>query len=392
MNINLPLFRFVFDRRKKATPHTASSVELEINFGHRQRRRLSTGVKLYAGQWDDKLHAVNHPDGILINASLIEFQKYHEQIFYDMYAHGLSFSLDDYDLFTKGENKVKKKVENNVPCSFLDFMKDRINERNLRASTKATQMIAHEALCRFGKINTFESLTPANIKAFDIFLRNENPNRGQACIHNYHKRIKVYVKEAYELEYIEKNPYEHFKDVRGRHKPRKPLSSDELKSLQELPLSGKLDRIRDLFVFCCYTGLAYCDMNIFNYHRHVIVAENGMQFIDGERIKTGTNFFTPLLKPAIDILEKYDFKLPSISDQKYNDYLHVIEAKLGFNKPLTSHIARHTFATTVCLMNDIPIETLSRMLGHRHVSTTEIYAKVMNTSVKKHAQQLNNIL
>ena len=193
------------------------------------------------------------------------------------------------------------------------------------------------------------------------------------------------------LGYIPENPYNHFEDKRGRYKPRKPLTRDELEALRSLPLSGRLDRVRDLFVFCCYTGLAVADLAAFSYEQHV-VERNGMLYIDGNRIKTGTEFFTPLLKPARDILTKYDNKLPVISGQKYNDYLHVIEAKLGLKKPLTSHVARHTFATTVCLGNDIPIETVSKMLGHRHVSTTEIYAKVLQENVERAARSLDDIL
>lgn len=385
MSNNLPIIRFVFDRRKKATVSVASSVELEIYFSRNQRRRLSTGVKLYAGQWDDKLHAINRTDGILINARLTELYKRHEQVFYDMYAQGLTATWENYDLFVRGE------IKKEIPSSFLDFMQKRIDERGLRPSTKVSQIVALEALCRFGKINSFASLTSANLTEFDMFLRKENPNRSQATIHNYHKRIKVYVIEAYKLEYIDRNPYDRFKDKRGSHKPRKPLTIDELRMLRKAKLSDKLDRVRDLFIFCCYTGLAYCDMNVFDYYKDV-VSEGGMQYIDGERIKTGTGFLAPLLQPAKEILEKYNYKLPSISDQKYNDYLHVIEEKLEFRKPLTSHIARHTFATTVCLANDIPIATLSRMLGHKHISTTEIYAKVMDSSVKRCATKLNGII
>lgn len=385
MSNNLPIIRFVFDRRKKATVNVTSTVELEIYFSRNQRRRLSTGIKLYAGQWDDRLRVINRPDGILLNARLTELYKRHEQVFYDMYAQGLTVTWENYELFVKGE------IKREIPCSFLDFMHKRIEERGLRNSTKVSQLVALEALARFGKIDSFASLTAANIKEFDMFLRKEDPKRSQPTIHNYHKRIKVYVNEAYELEYIEKNPYDFFKDKRGSHKPRKPLTVEELQQLRDIELLDKLDRVRDLFVFCCYTGLAYCDMNAFDYRKDVIV-ENGMKYIDGARIKTGIGFLAPLLPPAMQILEKYNYKLPSISDQKYNDYLHVIEEKLGFHKPLTSHIARHTFATTVCLANDIPIATLSRMLGHRHVSTTEIYAKVMDSSVKRYAEKLNEIL
>lgn len=385
MSKKMPVIKFLFDRRKKATESIPASVELEIYFDRSHRKRIATDVKICLGQWDEKLHVVNRPDGLKLNARLMEIRKRQEDIFSEMYAQGIFPSIDNYDQYLSGDDRP------DLQSSFLDFMQQRIQERNLREGTKRAQQVALDALRRFGRIKTFASLTSANLYAFDMFLRNENPDRVQTTLHGYHKRIKTYANEAYKLGYISENPYDHFEDKRGRAKPRKPLTRDELEAIRSLPLSGKLDRVRDLFVFCCYTGLAVADLSAFSYERHV-VERDGMLYIDGNRIKTGTEFFTPLLNPALDILTKYDNKLPVISGQKYNDYLHVIEAKLGLRKPLTSHVARHTFATTVCLSNDIPIETVSKMLGHRHVSTTEIYAKIMKENVMKHARALNELL
>ena len=116
-----------------------------------------------------------------------------------MYAQGLTATWENYELFIKGEVK-----RNSHLLSFL--YEKRIEERGLRQSTKISQIVALEALARFGKIDSFASLTSANIAAFDIFLRTEDPKRSQATIHNYHKRIKVYVNEVYALEYIDRNP------------------------------------------------------------------------------------------------------------------------------------------------------------------------------------------
>ena len=387
MSEKLPVIKFLFDRRKKATETVPAAVEVEIYFDRSHRKRIATDVKVCLGQWDEKLHVVNRKDGMQLNARLSEVRKEQEDILSEMYAQGIAFTLDNYEAHVRGDSSDADARKG----SFLDFMRQRISERNLREGTKRTQQVALDALRRFGRIKTFASLTPANLYAFDMFLRKENPGRDQTTIHNYHKRIKVYVNEAFKLGYIDDNPYNQFEDKRGRYKPRKPLTRDELDALRVMNLTGKLDRVRDLFVFCCYTGLAVADLAAFSYERHV-VERSGMLYIDGNRIKTGTEFFTPLLKPAMDILTKYDNKLPVISGQKYNDYLHVIEAKLGLRKPLTSHVARHTFATTVCLANDIPIETVSKMLGHRHVSTTEIYAKVMQDNVERAARSLNDKL
>ena len=382
---NFPVLRFVFDRRKKASKTTPASVDLEIYFDRRHRKFIGTGVKLLPGQWDEKRHAVNRKDGLQINARLNELKKEQEEIFDEMYSQGVPYTYEGYMAFTRAGEEVKR------PPSFIDFMRQRITERNLRPGTKRTHLVALEALRRFGRIKSFESLTAANIYAFDAFLRRENAGRVQTTIYSYHKRVKVYVNEAFKLSYIKDNPYDHFDENRGRPKPRKPLTAEELRMLRETKFRSYLDKARDMFVFCCYTGLSYADMMAFDYKRHVVKID-GMEYIDGNRIKTGTEFFTPLLKPAKDVLEKYDYELPGMAMQRYNDYLHVIEARLDLRKPLTSHVARHTFATTVCLANDIPIETVSRMLGHRHVTTTEIYAKIMKENVERHARRLEKIV
>jgi len=110
------------------------------------------------------------------------------------------------------------------------------------------------------------------------------------------------------------------------------------------------------------------------------------------RIKTGTKFYTPILTPAMEILKKYDYKFTVPTVQSFNRSLKIIAELIGLKKPLTSHIARHTFATTVVLANDVPIETLSKMLGHTKVSVTQVYAKILNSSVEKHAEKLNSII
>lgn len=104
-------------------------------------------------------------------------------------------------------------------------------------------------------------------------------------------------------------------------------------------------------------------------------------------MKTGNKFFTPILGPALEVLERYDFKLPHISNQKANDYLHVIEEKMDLHKPLTFHVARHSFAT-LALAHDVPIENVARMLGHSDIKTTQIYAKILNTTVERHSEAL----
>ena len=114
---------------------------------------------------------------------------------------------------------------------------------------------------------------------------------------------------------------------------------------------------------------------------------NGFTYIDGERVKTGNAFFTPILPPAMEVLKKYKYQLPHITNQKANDYLHLIEDRLKINKPLTTHVARHSFAT-LCLSYDIPIENVARMMGHSNIRTTQVYARILKKTIERHTEAL----
>jgi len=384
MSNKTPTVRFIFNRRKTASTTTTANVELEIYFSRSKRVRINTGISVYLGEWSNEFYVVKRKDSTELNMQLANAYNEQMKVFAEISSSGKEINSGSYESY-------RKKQAPSAPKSFLSYMDKRITERKLTAGTKRQHLEALDALRRFGGINLFSTLTSENIESFDIFLRNENPERLQTTIHGYHKRIKPYIIESYKLGYIDVNPYNRFKDVRGTHRERKPLTMKELDQLRSIELPIKLARVRDLFIFCCFTGLSYVDMSLFDYNKDV-VEENGSLYIDGERLKTGTSFYTPLLSPAFDVLKQCNYKLPHMSVQKYNDYLHVIETKLDLKKPLTSHIARHTYATTVCLANGIPIEVVSRMLGHKHIATTEIYAKIMNTTVESYSDKLNSII
>ena len=142
--------------------------------------------------------------------------------------------------------------------------------------------------------------------------------------------------------------------------------------MREMKLFHKTAKVRDLFIFSAYTGLAYCDVMAFDFQT-MTVKVGDLYFIDGSRIKTGSDYFTPILSPAMAVLKKYNFKLPRISNEKANEYLHLIQARMEMRKNLTFHVARHSFAT-LALSYDIPIADISKMLGHRDIKVTQIYA------------------
>ena len=117
-----------------------------------------------------------------------------------------------------------------------------------------------------------------------------------------------------------------------------------------------------------------------------------MYRIRDERIKTGTPYNISLMDKVMNILKKYEFKLPVISNQKYNSYLKILGAFCEIKKKLTSHVARHTFATTIALANGVRIEVISKMLGHTNIQTTQLYAHIYQAEVDKEFERLNNIV
>jgi len=164
------------------------------------------------------------------------------------------------------------------------------------------------------------------------------------------------------------------------------LTANELKGIIEYTTRiERLQIVRDLFIFSCYTGIAYCDMVALTMD-NLIKGIDGRVWICSKRLKTKNVFKLPLLGPAGDIIEKYKEHprreagrlLPKLSNQKLNSYLKEIADSCTISKHLTFHMARHTFATTVMLSNGVPLETVSKVLGHTDLSTTQIYARILD--------------
>lgn len=354
------------------------NVVVYVYFNRHDRRVFNTGVKLSStSEWNGN-SVVNRSDALMLNAKIDAKRKQIEKALYAMSLNEEAFNYQNLMRHLSSNDKNKQ--------NFLSYMEERIYERDLRESTRKQHLVALDALKRFGGIRSMASVTSDAIYRFDQFLRRENKNRSQVCLHGYHKRIKPYILECVALKLIGENPYLQFKDVRGKSKERTPLSENEVQKLRSAELPKSLAQARDLFIFCCYTGLAYVDMQGFVYDRHIVERDNRL-YIVGYRQKTDERFYTPLLPPAREVLERYGNKLPNISNQKYNLFLHAIEARLGFSTPLTSHVARHTFATLM-LSHDMPLAVVAKMMGHADVSTTQIYAKILREKVETNTLHL----
>lgn len=373
--------RLVFDRKHVATKKHQASVQIEVTF-QKKRKFISTGIKLYADQWGKDFAVKNHPQSIQLNQELNRqisgIYDYQQKLF----AKNIKFSLERLESFLRGTNASEKD-------SFLNFMEQRIYSRHVAEGTQKRQLCVLRALYEFGKIRDFEDISLKTIKEYDDFAWKKCAC--QASVYNYHKILKTFVREAYAFEYIPFNPYISFKLKKGEATHRKFLMREELEKLEEATIENpSLQQVRDVFLFCCFTGLAYSDLVLFDFSKTVF--SNGMYRVRDYRVKTGTEFNISLIDKSMEILKKYKFHLPVISNQKYNSYLKILGAYCDINKRLTSHVARHTFATTIALANGVRIEVISKMLGHTNIKTTQIYAKISQQEVDSEFNRINTIV
>ncbi|AVR44258.1 integrase [Christiangramia fulva] len=241
------------------------------------------------------------------------------------------------------------------------------------------------------------------VTGFETFLRTYHPKHYHGTMSNngamkHLQRFRKMIRIALNLGWISNNPLKGYK-IKMEKKEREFLTAPELASIENYATSvERLEIVKDLFVFSCYTGLSYCDLIVLN-NSHLATIDD-KKWILTKRAKTDTAVRLPLLKAPVDILEKYrdhprrgeDNLLPRLSNQKLNSYLKELADKCKINKHLTFHMARHTFATTVTLTNGVPIETVSKILGHTRLATTQIYARVLDQKISQDMELLQRKL
>ena len=235
------------------------------------------------------------------------------------------------------------------------------------------------------------------INDFYIYLRTVDGKNG----HNYHmkmiQRFRTVFKTAKDNGWVTADPFGGFK-ISMEETHREHLTIDELEVLMSKEMtSERLQRVKDIFVFSCFTGLAYTDVRGLK-KSEVVMGNDGRLWIDTRRDKTKVAVYVPLLDIPRAILEKYadqtshDRLLSIPANQKVNDYLKEIAAICGIDKNLTFHIARHTFATTVTLENGVALETVQKMLGHKNIRTTQVYAKMTKRRIGMEMESLAGVL
>lgn len=236
---------------------------------------------------------------------------------------------------------------------------------------------------------------------FEQFLRTYKNNKKQLMLSNngvmkHLERFKKMINLAFKLEWIIKNPFVQFQ-LKFDKFDRQYLSERELELIEETHYHNeRLERVKDCFIFSCYTGLSYVDVKELTLNQITRGIDNN-HWIFTKREKTNETVKIPILPKAMTIIDKYkrvsEMKasktlLPLCSNQKANSYLKEITKDCGIHKNVTFHVARHTFATTVMLSNGVPIETVSKLLGHTKLTTTQIYARVVESKISEDFQNL----
>jgi integrase len=399
MNTNSIRILYVIDRAK-LNKQDKCPIRCRITYlGN--RRPFSTGLFVNPNQWNSKKQKAFPPseNNNHINSQLSLISQKINKAFLMLQVNEVSFDVGDIYLAYKGENTKKNK-------SFLEI----IQLHNSRMGKlvgkeyapkyyqkwKGTHKLL-QAFIRYSYKKNDVLLSKITLKFLDDldFYLKSNKNQKQITVNKCIQRVRRVVKLAIAEGYLETDPFILYKPKRYV-KEIVYLDVAELQKLEKVSLAQeRLIQVRDMFIFCCYTGLAYQEMNDLK-NKHIVKGFDGNTWIKMVRRKTKTPISVPLLPKAEEILHKYnnlDIILPVISNQKFNSYIKEIAVLAGIDKKITHHIARKTFATTILLYNDVPMEIVSDLLGHSKLDVTQRhYAKVVQRKVGEHMTLLGKKL
>ena len=378
-----------FTRKKRNNSNDSVSIYLRITVDSK-RTELSIQRKIKPTDWNSagKVNGTSH-EALEINKHLDEIRHRIYTIHSKLMSKGKAFTAQTLKERVLGKKKVKK--------TLIDLYQEH-NEEILELVGKEYSMgryYQHRRTMNHLKIFIAKeyqaddlALKKVDLKfisRFEHYLKMSKAG-GRNTITKYVTNFKKIIHIAFAHNWINKDPFYHWKPV-WETVEREVLNEREINVLLDKELENeKLNQVKDVFLFCCFTGLSYSDVKKLS-NDHIVLGINGQKWIKTNRKKTNTISSIPLLPTALEILKKYegfslnsdrDLLLPVISNQKMNQYLKEIGILYGIRKKMTCHLSRHTFATTVTLTNGVPIESVSRMLGHRSLRTTQIYAKVVD--------------
>jgi len=397
-------YNLLFYAKKTKNDPKISTIYLRITiFG--KRTEISTGQKIPTSQWNIRSGKItgNTPNAKHLNALLEGIRSKVFECYTSLFNNGKEITCESL------RNKYLKIDERKITLmNVFEDHNSRMKELVGKEFSKGTweryeTSLRHTRSFLKWKFNLSDidvcNINPAFIADYEFYLRTVRDcsnNTAVKYIKNFQKIINICLNN----EWISKSPFVRYKskienvDVRF-------LTDLQLKNIQSKGfVSERLRIVRDIFVFCCYTGLAYVDVKNLTKGK-VSIGIDGELWIKIKRTKTNIEASIPLLPAAKEILKRYEdhprcinenTALPVMSNQKMNEYLKEIGAICDVDFDITFHTARHTFATTITLNNGVPLETVSKMLGHTNIRMTQHYAKIQDKKIGKDISNLRNVL
>ncbi|BBE16341.1 integrase [Aquipluma nitroreducens] len=369
-----------------------------------QRFELSTSIFICPESWDDERQQVvgRSEESKILNNRLNKIRNRVQEVYSQLESKGEPFSTLNVKDKLLGISNEKGLLE--ILDGIIKGIEARVgndySEGTLKHYKTTRERLIEFLRKKFGRNDIGLSLVDYSfLNSFDIYLKTEYQLKPNTAL-TYHKHLKKTLNTGIAMNLISNNTYNSFK-VSRNETHRDYLTIQELEQIRNKEICTlRMETIRDIFIFACYTGLGYAELKKLN-STHIHQGNDSGKWIIIDRTKTDIRCRVPLLPQAKAILQKYENfpitqnrgkLLPVHSNQKMNEYLKELAGICGINKNLSMHVARHTFATTVTLTNGVPIETVSKMLGHTSLKTTQIYARIVDSKISADMKKLNAIL
>jgi len=364
----------------------------------KERKQFAIGKLIYPSNWNSKQQEVEppEPDSDYINSQLSLIKTKINRAFLLLQVQENSFSVEDIYSLYKGVKSTREYDVIEFFDRYLKRLKTLVGIDIVQVTWNKHNYVKNDIKSFIKwkyKTNDYplKKIKANFITELEYYFKTEQKLK-QITINKKIQRFRKIIKVAVAENYLDKDPFMLYKSKTVRTEV-VFLSPEELKLLEKHEFTQpRLQFVKELFIFCCYTGLPYCELMGLK-HGNIVNGFDGNLWIKMKRKKTSKELSIPILPKALEILEFYkrdiDMIFPRISNQRYNSYLKEIAVIVGLDKRLTTHMARRTFASTVLLFNDVPMEIVSELLGHSNMKVTQdSYGKVVQKKISLEMERL----
>ena len=382
----------IYNHRGRFGKDGTAPIEVRVTI-NRRAYYINTGVHVRAKEWKCG-QVVNRQDCDEMNGRVAIMLKRVDGVINEHLKNGTEADIDFEEMRKRVKSPDKRRRVEDAD-DMAAWMYEQIPLLDVADGTRKHYVVSVAALVESGAMCRWSELSVENVHRFDAYLHKIKKHQtdaevkakkpveyiSQATVRNYHKDIKALLARALKFGLITANPYDRMKGEikRGDRETVEFLTDAERDKIEGLTINDSmLSTVRDVFVFQCYTGMAYSDAMAFSMDKCQRVGDD--LTYSAPRVKTGVRFYIRILPKALAIAEKYGGRLPNVADQTCNANLKTIANVTGITKKLTTHVGRHTFATWM-LRNGVPVEHLRKMLGHRRIEQTQRYAKLLPMDV-----------